>query len=78
MFTFKIKAKQPKSKARVGEFTTPHGKLLTPEYVFVATDDTCNTNQYKLTLIGCTSKTYTYVGLVGTAIAAAYLLSKKR
>lgn len=38
MFEFKILAKQKKTKARVGEFTTPHGKFLTPELAFVATD----------------------------------------
>ncbi len=38
MFEFKILAKDPKSKARVGEFETPHGKLLTPEFAFVATE----------------------------------------
>ncbi len=36
MFEFKVLTKQ--KNARTGEFTTPHGKLLTPELAFVATD----------------------------------------
>jgi len=38
MFDFTITAKQKKTLARVGEFTTPHGKLYTPELAFVATE----------------------------------------
>jgi queuine tRNA-ribosyltransferase/7-cyano-7-deazaguanine tRNA-ribosyltransferase len=38
MFEFKILKKEAKSKARVAEFQTPHGKLLTPELAFVATE----------------------------------------
>ncbi|OGK26117.1 hypothetical protein A3C28_01790 [Candidatus Roizmanbacteria bacterium RIFCSPHIGHO2_02_FULL_39_9] len=38
MFEFKITAKDKETKARVGEFHTPHGKLTTPEIAFVATD----------------------------------------
>lgn len=38
MFEFKILAKDKKSKARIAEFTTPHGKLLTPQLAFVATE----------------------------------------
>lgn len=38
MFEFKILAKDLKSKARVGEFVTPHGKLQTPELSIVATE----------------------------------------
>ncbi len=36
MFEFKILARD--KKARAGEFKTPHGKLLTPELAFVATE----------------------------------------
>lgn len=38
MFEFKILSKQKKTLARVGEFKTPHGKLITPELAFVATE----------------------------------------
>ncbi|MBI4226027.1 queuine tRNA-ribosyltransferase family protein [Candidatus Roizmanbacteria bacterium] len=38
MFEFKILAKSISSKARVGEFSTPHGKLITPNLAFVATE----------------------------------------
>ncbi|MBI4008857.1 tRNA-guanine transglycosylase, partial [Candidatus Roizmanbacteria bacterium] len=38
MFEFNILAKDKKTKARGGEFNTPHGKLLTPELAFVATE----------------------------------------
>lgn len=37
MFTYKIKAKDPKSRARTGEFITPHGTLCTPALATVAT-----------------------------------------
>ncbi len=42
MFEFKILAKDKsasrRTKARVGEFHTPHGELITPEIAFVATE----------------------------------------
>lgn len=38
MFEFQILAKEKKLKARVGEFSTSHGKILTPELAFVATE----------------------------------------
>ena len=38
MFEFKILKKAKKNKARMAEFTTPHGKLITPELAFVATE----------------------------------------
>ena len=38
MFEFKIIVKSKNSRARVGEFQIPHGKLLTPELAFVATE----------------------------------------
>ena len=34
---FKILKKDKKTKARLGVLTTPHGKILTPSYVFVGT-----------------------------------------
>lgn len=38
MFEFEILKKNTKSRARTGIFYTPHGKLETPEYAFVATE----------------------------------------
>lgn len=38
MFEFKITAKHKNSRARTGEFTTPHGVLKTPELATVATE----------------------------------------
>lgn len=38
MFEFKITSRDKKTKARGGEFHTPHGKLRTPQIAFVATD----------------------------------------
>ena len=38
MFEYKILGKDTKSKARTGEFNTPHGKLLTPALATVATE----------------------------------------
>ncbi len=38
MFEYTIRVKDNKSKARVGEFNTSHGKLHTPELAFVATE----------------------------------------
>lgn len=37
MFKFKILKKSRKSQARVGEITTPHGKIKTPAFIPVAT-----------------------------------------
>jgi queuine tRNA-ribosyltransferase len=34
---FKILKKDKKTRARTGVLSTPHGKLLTPSYVFVGT-----------------------------------------
>lgn len=38
MFTYTILKKDSKSRARLGSFETPHGKLMTPELAFVATE----------------------------------------
>ncbi|MBU1045892.1 tRNA guanosine(34) transglycosylase Tgt [Patescibacteria group bacterium] len=37
MFKFEIQRKSKKSRARVGEITTPHGKIKTPAFIPVAT-----------------------------------------
>ncbi|MBD3156286.1 tRNA-guanine transglycosylase, partial [Candidatus Peregrinibacteria bacterium] len=42
-FSFTIKGKDPKSDARVSEFTTPHGKLHLPTFMPVGTRGTVKT-----------------------------------